>query len=181
MSLLAATVEALSRHRLSCAIIGATAMAAHGVARATMDIDLLLIGRDCLDSPVWHELQERGIDVEIRRGDHDDPLDGVVQLRQAGSAPIDVIVGSTLWQRRVVERATTLDLFGTLVPVAEARDLVLLKLYAGSPQDCWDVSRLLEVADKSLAHAVTDEIDALPEEAQELWRSIHRQRPDAEP
>jgi hypothetical protein len=174
MSLLRAAVEAFSSHRLECAMIGATAMAAHGVARATMDIDLLVVGRDCLDSPVWRELREQGIEVDVRRGDHDDPLAGVVHLRQAGSAPVDVIVGDSAWQRRVVERATDVELFGTMVPVAAARDLVLLKLYAGSPQDLWDVSRLLEASGKSLAHAVNDEIDALPDETGDLWRSLHR-------
>lgn len=175
MSLLAVTLQALSSHRLPCAMIGATAMAAHGVARATMDIDLLLVGRECLESHAWRELREQGIEVDIHRGDHDDPLVGVVHLRQAGSSPIDVIVGGSAWQRRAVERATTVELFGTLVPLAAARDLILLKLYAGAPQDCWDVSRLLEASDKSLAHEVTDEIDVLPDEAQALWRTLHRQ------
>ena len=36
-------------------------MAAHGVAPATMDVDLLLVGRECLDPPAWDDLRQRGV------------------------------------------------------------------------------------------------------------------------
>lgn len=177
MSLLAETLEVLSKHELSCAAIGAAAMAAHGVARSTMDIDLLLVGRHCLDSPAWDSLRRGGVSVDVRRGDADDPLAGVVRVRRADALPIDVVVGSFAWQQRVIDRAAPVEIHGALVPVAAVRDLILLKLYAGSPQDRWDVERLLETSsDPALAREVESEVDALPHESRELWRSISSAR-----
>jgi hypothetical protein len=172
MSLLAETVEALTRHDLCFAIVGATAMAAHGVARATLDVDLLLVGRAALESRAWSELRQGGVDVDIRRGAADDPLAGVVRLRRDGEAPIDVIVGTAAWQRRALERARASEVLGVVGPVAGVLDLILLKLYAGSPQDCWDISRLLASSAPELLLHVDAEVDSLPPECRELWKTL---------
>jgi len=173
MTLLAETVASLSCHDLRCAMIGAAAMAAHGVARATMDVDLLLTGHRTLVSPVWDQLRGSGVSVEVRRGDRDDPLVGVVRLRREGELPIDIIIGGASWQRRAVEDATAVDVLGATIPVASARDLILLKLFAGSPQDRWDIIRLLSASnDPGLPGRVESELNALPAECRTLWRSI---------
>ena len=173
MSLLSKTLDALNDQGLSCAMIGATAMAAHGVSRATLDLDLLLVGRDSLDSPAWQSLREAGIDVDVRRGSPDDPLVGVIRLQSPGEAPIDIVVGSFAWQRRAIERANVVTLKGTAVRVATSRDLILLKLYAGSPQDRWDISRLLTASpDARLPREVESDLSELPKECREIWRSI---------
>jgi len=173
VSLLAETLETLSAHGLRCAMIGAAAMAAHGVARATMDIDLLLAGSECLNSLAWEALRRSGLNVDVRRGDADDPLVGVVRLQRAGEQPIDVVVGSASWQRRAIENASPIEFLGILVPVASARDLILLKLYAGSPQDRWDVARLLAATpNPNLAREVEAGLSALPPECRESWREI---------
>lgn len=175
MNLLATTLEALARHDLPSAVIGAVAMAAHGVARATMDIDLLLVGREALDSPAWPELRQTGIDVAIRRGTADDPLLGVVRLRTVDAAQLDVVVGGALWQRNVIDRAAPAKLFDCVARVASASDLVLLKLYAGSPQDRSDILRLLGASsDTSLSERVDSELPHLPRRCRELWASIRR-------
>lgn len=175
MRLLAETLAVLARYDLPFAIVGATAMAAHGVARATLDVDLLVPGRAALDSPAWSELRESGASVEIRKGEADDPLDGVVRLRRTGESPIDIIVGSWTWQRRAIERASVVRVLGVEAPVVSAVDLVLLKLYAGSPQDCWDVARLLSSAPLAgLRERVDEEVEDLPAECRVLWKSIRK-------
>lgn len=173
MSLLTETLDALSAHGLRCAMIGAAAMAAHGVARATMDIDLLLVGSECLASPAWDALRRSGLDVDVRRGDADDPLAGVVHLQRAGEQPIDVVVGSASWQRRAIDDATSIEFLGVRVPVASAHDLILLKLYAGSPQDRWDITRLLAaLPNPELPREVESRLSALPPECRDSWREI---------
>lgn len=173
MTLLAQALDALAAHGHRCVVIGAAAMSAHGVARATMDIDLLLVGRDTLDSIAWDDLRRSGVAVEVRRGDAGDPLAGVVWLRHDGELPVDVVVGAAAWQARAIERAGTAEILGASVPVARLQDLILLKLYAGSPQDRWDVERLLSASrEPELTSMVEAELGALPEECRELWRSI---------
>ncbi len=57
--------------------------------------------------------------------------------------------------------------------MATAPDLVLLKLFAGGPQDAWDVEQLLAVCDRTaVAAAVEAVLPRLPPEAQALWRRL---------
>jgi predicted nucleotidyltransferase len=173
VNLLARTIRALQDARLPCALIGATAMAVHGVARATMDVDLLLAERSALDSAAWDALRAQGVSVDIRRGGPDDPLAGVVRLEAPDDVTIDLIVGTAAWQRRILERTIIVELAGVHVPVAAAVDLVLLKLYAGSPQDRWDVQRLLAVStDGQLREKVESNLLDLPLECRAVWRSV---------
>lgn len=60
-----------------------------------------------------------------------------------------------------------------VVGVARAADLILLKLFAGGPQDAWDVTQLLAVPDRSaLVAEVEAALPALPEDARQLWRRV---------
>ena len=165
----------LVSHGIDHAIIGAAALAAHGVARATLDLDLLATDPACLDEQGWGEIRATGATVEIRRGDAADPLRGVVRIASEGEAPVDLIVGRSPWQRELIGRATLLRIADTAIPVARAADLVLLKLYAGGPQDAWDIDQLLDV-DTTLVADVEARLGALPDECAVLWQRILRQR-----
>lgn len=152
------------------ALIGASALAAAGVSRSTMDIDLLVVDRRSLDDELWQELRATGVAVSIGRGDADDPLAGVVRVAMPGERPVDVVVGRAGWQRRAIERAIPLE---EHVAVVQPRDLVLLKLYAGGTQDLWDVRQLLALPDaESLAQAVEDDLRDLPPAMSHAWRAV---------
>lgn len=125
MTLLREVIEILEGEEIAHAVIGAAALAVHGVSRATGDLD---------------------------------PL-----------------VGRHAWQREALGRASRVPLEGTSVAVVTPSDLVLLKLYAGGPQDAWDVDQLLDL-DSSIANEVEDGLPALPEECAVLWRRIRDQR-----
>jgi hypothetical protein len=57
--------------------------------------------------------------------------------------------------------------------VVGAADLVLLKLYAGGSQDCWDIEQLLADVDTAAIVAQVDSrIAMLPAHAAELWRRL---------
>lgn len=161
----------LSRRAIDHALIGAAALAAHGVARATVDVDLLATDPGCLDERLWEELRSEGVAVEVRRGDETDPLLGVVRIVSKGHPPVDLIAGRPAWQRALLDRARPLRIGGSMVPVVEPADLVLLKLYAGGPQDAWDIDQLLDV-NPAVAAEVEAWLPSLPEECARLWRRI---------
>ena len=96
----------LNDHQIAYALIGAAALAARGVARSTFDIDLLTTDQRVLDAGTWRSLSA---DVDIRRGDLDDPLAGVVRAAVADDRPIDVVVGRHAWQTHAVERAAQVE------------------------------------------------------------------------
>ena len=173
MSLLERVVAALDRADALYAVIGAAAMAVHGVGRSTRDVDLLTLSTEWIDATRWAPLSDAGVNVSVVRGDADDPLAGVIRFDQAGERPVDLVVGRHRWQQRLLERAEPAVAAGTSLPTARARDLVLLKLFAGGSQDAWDIEQLLAGPDReSLITDVTADIDDLPVRCREFWSRI---------
>ena len=151
------------------ALVGALALSAYGVNRASLDLDLFAADAACLKPDLWAELRSRDVAVEIRKGDLTDPLAGVVRFQAPGEIPVDVVVGKFAWQARLLERAERIG--GTLV--VRAADLVLLKLYAGGLQDAWDVQQLLARPFRGdLIREVESRLSDLPARCQDLWRKI---------
>jgi hypothetical protein len=171
VSLLADVSAALENASVPHALIGAAALAAHGVTRATADVDVLVTDTRCLTSAPWASLGAKGIAVDIRRGDAADPLAGVVRLTAQGESPVDVIVGRPGWQEAIVRRAVRTPLADATVAIVTAADLVLLKLYAGGAQDAWDVAQLLD-ASQGIEGQVEGNLASLPPECARLWRQI---------
>lgn len=173
MTLLARVHATLDRLGVPHALVGAAALAAHGVSRATLDLDVLVTDGRTLDAATWQPLEAAGVRVDIRRGDADDPLAGVVRIEHGTDRPVDVIVGRAAWQADVLRRATAVQIGGAAVPVATAADLVLLKLYAGGPQDRWDVAQLLAGPDRDAVVAAVDRtVGALPAACAALWDTL---------
>ena len=173
MTLLARVVSALDGRGVRCALIGATAMAVHGFSRATLDFDLMTTDERCLDPSWWAPSAPTGWLVDIRVGSADDPLSGVARFEALHERSVDVLVGRDPWQHRLLERASLFAIEDTRVRVAQVADLVLLKLYAGGPQDAWDIQQLLATEGRvELITGVDRELHELPEECQALWRRI---------
>lgn len=97
-------------------------------------------------------------------GDAADPLSGLV--RYPG---VDVVVIAGAWAAGIVARAGALavTLDGVRVPVAEAADLVMLKLYAGGPLDLRDAELLL--LDPGVAEAAEARLVGSPEVCARNW------------
>ena len=173
VSLLDRVTAILDRADVPYAVIGAAAMAAHGVARSTHDIDLLALAGSCLDRALWAPLADARVSVSVTRGDAADPLAGVVRFEESGQRPVDLVVGRHRWQARVLERAQPALVHGSRVPAAQARDLIALKLFAGGAQDAWDVAQLLAGPDRAaLIAAVSADIDDLPAHCRRFWERI---------
>jgi hypothetical protein len=169
MNLLEEIRSTLEAAGIRHALIGALALAAYGVNRASVDLDLFVADASCLRPDLWAGLQSRGVAVEVRKGDLTDPLAGVVRFQAPGEAPIDVVVGKWIWQTRILERAEPV---GELL-VVRAADLVLLKLYAGGLQDAWDVQQLLaRPFREDIVREVESRLSDLPARCQDLWEKI---------
>ncbi len=173
MSVLREVVAVLDGRGIRYALIGAAAMAVHGVSRATADVDLLTIDALALRRETWSALESRGLAVRISKGDADDPLAGVVRVGAAPEA-VDVVVGRHAWQREQIEAAVRRPIGEIEVPVVTPAGLVLLKLDAGGPKDAWDIRSLLEAAADSpaLVAEVDGVVSRLPADARRLWMRI---------
>jgi hypothetical protein len=169
MSLIDEVSSILEAAGIRHALIGALALAAYGVNRASVDLDLFVADPSCFRPDLWVGLRGRGIGVEIRRGDSTDPLAGVVRFRASDENPLDVVVGKLAWQASLLERAEPIG--GRLV--VRAADLVLLKLYAGGLQDAWDVQQLLAQPFRAdLIQEVESRLGELPRACRALWKKL---------
>jgi hypothetical protein len=171
-TLLARVVHVLEAQHIPFALIGAAAMAAHGTSRSTYDTDLFSVGPASLEHAIWQSLIADGIEVDVRHGDDDDPLLGVVRCVQ-GDQAIDLVVGRSRWQQDVIARARPTFVFSLNLPIVQVEDLILLKVYAGGVQDRWDIQQLITTAGAALTLGDIDaRVRALPERCQELWRQL---------
>ncbi len=179
LDLLGQVSAALAARGIAHALVGAAALAVHGISRSTFDVDLLATDPAVLRADAWRALERRGAAVEVRTGDDADPLAGVVRLSAPGQRTVDVIVGRHAWQGEIARRAVAISVGGADVPVALPADLILLKLYAGGPQDAWDVEQLVAASPdpEALASEVERGLSRLPADAAELWRRISRRGP----
>jgi hypothetical protein len=170
VSLLERVAVFLSAHGVRHALIGAAALAAHGVSRSTADQDLLVVDARVLDAQFWASFREAQ-SLDVRTGDADDPLVGVVRLRQSGDRDVDVIVGRGTWQSETLQRAVQIT--GGPLFLVEAADLILLKLYAGGSRDRWDIEQLLALDTTGATRRAVDErVKALSAQSRDLWRAL---------
>ena len=69
MNLLGRVAASLTQAGIPFAAVGGVALAARGVVRSTLDIDLLATDLRCLDRGIWAPLGPSGATADIRRGD----------------------------------------------------------------------------------------------------------------
>jgi predicted nucleotidyltransferase len=174
VSLLAEVVAVLREKGIDHALIGAAAMAIHGVSRATVDVDLLTVDTRVLQADLWSGFGVRDISVRVLEGDSDDPLAGSVRLEAGGGEVVDVVVGRYKWQGEILASSQVLSVGEVEIPVVHPAGLVLLKLHAGGPKDAWDITSLAEAHEQwvSIRDEVEKLLDRLPTESRRLWERL---------
>jgi hypothetical protein len=133
-----------------CAVIGAMAMAFHGVIRASLVVDLLVFPSGKPGPPLETAFAGSGYEVERRDGDADDPIPALIRLRDVHGNQVDLLLGLRRLDPAAAARAVEAEHQGTPLRFLGLEDLVALKLYAGGARDLEDARRLLEVAGPGL-------------------------------
>jgi predicted nucleotidyltransferase len=167
-------VRTLTDADVRYAVIGAVALAARGASRSTFDLDLLVVERRVLHDDFWEPARSAGAEIEIRTGDFDDPLAGVVRI--GGPEPVDIIVAKYRWQSDILTRAQPVLVRGFMLPIPRSADLVLLKLFAGGYRDIDDIRTLLHVSEDALVAEVSSALESLPAEMHERWTRLLAER-----
>ncbi len=169
MSLLRDVVSYLEGRGLASALVGGAALALHGIARATENFDLLALDRAPLDRAFWTEWKNPGR-PEILSGDPEDSLAGMARW-VVGETMLDLVIGKDEWMRPILARRAWIEVAGEAIPVVEAADLVLLKLFAGGPQDLLDARLLLAGDPSGLRTKITERLDSLPSSLRARWHA----------
>jgi predicted nucleotidyltransferase len=155
------------------ALIGAHAMAARGYPRFTIDVDLLTSDNQVLVADTWAGLVSDEAEIDIRRGDHDDPLGGVVHLLLADGTDVDLVLAKWKWEADLIDRAESLSIGGISIRVPRTGDLILLKLAAGGFIDLQDAKALLLLGDvETVIRDVEAHVDEVRPDVRALWRDL---------
>lgn len=139
---------------IESALIGAYALAVHGVVRATSDIDLATAVQPSLLGDLRRALEETGLHTELRYPDEQDDLGGVLvaweQVDDDGDPidPVEVVNFFNPYRPRQNPAAGAIAAAITMVEKPGLRfprlaDLIAMKLDAGGPEDILDVQKLL--------------------------------------
>ena len=125
-------------------VFGAQAVAIRGAPRATQDIDVTLEASGPQIEAVLHALEEDGI--QHRYPEIADTLlseSHLMPLIHPNGFEIDLVLSGSGLEDLAHGRATRVEIEGTLIPFAQATDLVVMKILAGRGKDMDDVLSLL--------------------------------------
>lgn len=135
-------VGAFNRHDIDFALCGGLAVAAHGLVRATQDIDFL-IREESLEA-VYRAAAEVGYDIKGLDISFKEPT---VEIRRVSSIVGDEVISLDLllvtpqvedvWSGR-----TPISFMGQTLYVVSREGLIKMKSQAGRPQDLADIERL---------------------------------------
>ena len=135
-------LSAFCEEKVEFMLVGAYAVAAHGLPRATGDIDLWIRSSSENADRIWAALTRFGASLsDLSKQDFVRP-DTVVQL---GVTPrrIDILTGITGVDYESAARAkVVIEIEGIKVPVISLSHLIQNKTAVGRPQDAADVARL---------------------------------------
>lgn len=144
--------EVLVAHDVPALLIGAVALARHGYARATEDIDFGVAIAPRELEVIADALRQRHYVVILRKSDAQDPLGGVIDVRaEEGGALVQVVNFDNSpgggFPRVIRDALRLLGQHGDerimqVIPVAQ---LVALKVYAGGTKSERDIRELLRV------------------------------------
>ncbi|OIP37943.1 MAG: hypothetical protein AUK47_12835 [Deltaproteobacteria bacterium CG2_30_63_29] len=158
MSALGDTLQALAdvfdRRGLRWVVFGAQAVTVRGAPRATQDVDVSLEVERSELGAVVSELQVAGL--HHRYPELADELlesGAVLPLLHTSGMEVDLVLAGSGLEALALSRAERMLLDGISVPVAQATDLVVMKVLAGRGKDLDDVRALLGSGDVDVAEA----------------------------
>ena len=137
------------------AVIGAIALAFHGYARATQDVDLAThVDPRTVLRDIARTLQQQGYTTRLILPDVEDPLGGVLTVTGDDFDAVQVVNFYNPWAAannpgESSIQAAAASIPGYDLPVVDVPHLVALKLYAGgraTKATCWNSLSAIEMS-----------------------------------
>lgn len=134
----------LQKLKIPYALVGGLAVGALARERATMDIDLTVLGNQKKAERLIRRLKSSP-SYKIQRIDFASTpkIPDLVRVEREGIS-VDLIFANIAYQRLLIKRAKLMKLGRSKIPVISPEDLFILKLIAYRPQDRADIHSLLE-------------------------------------
>ncbi len=172
--------QILNQRATDYALIGGLGAAVRGTVRTTWDIDLMVSVPQIEFARLLEALEQEAFDLDVPQAIRSWNEDNLLEFRD-GPVRIDWIKAVLPLFQRILKRATTEEIGGRQVRVADAEGLLVLKLIAFRPQDQLDIQGIL-TANRGLLDldwvrqewwAVVDEEDPAKEQFEQFVRKFY--------
>jgi hypothetical protein len=152
-------VEILARENVDYLVIGAFALSAHAVVRASSDVDALLSVSYRRLAELSTIFESAGFGATLRRGDDDDPILSMLVLSDTHSNRVELLGGLRGLDPTVFLRAIEVPFQGVDLRIVGREDFIAMNCFTGGAQDLADARAAFEGAqdpvDLDLLRAVT--------------------------
>ncbi len=119
------------------------------MVRASLDADavLSLLTSDDIAS-LCEDLKLQGYKVIKRKGDIDDPIAMVINIKDKFSNRVDLLMGIRGLGNEAFLRIQNVNFMGATINIISLEDFIAMKIFAGNPIDIQDAKGVLAVSGK---------------------------------
>jgi len=132
------------------AVIGAMAAAVHGVVRASLDADAVVALQIREAHVLRKSLIEEGYEATLRTGDVDDPISGLLEIKDRHGNRVDLLLGLRGMDPELLNRTRQVRLAEAVLEIVGREDFIAMKAFAGGPVDLADARAVIELDRESL-------------------------------
>jgi predicted nucleotidyltransferase len=147
---MADVAEFLAATGVRYAVIGAMAAAVHGVVRASLDADAVVALQVREAQALRQSLIEEGFEVALRTGDVDDPIPGLLEIKDRHGNRVDLLLGLRGMDPELLNRTRQVRLAEAVLEIVGREDFIAMKAFAGGPVDLADARAVIEMDRESL-------------------------------
>jgi hypothetical protein len=144
--LLLDVIEILKREKVDYLVIGAFALSAHAVVRASSDVDALLYISYARLTKLSSKFDSAGFTTTLRPGDADDPILGMLVLSDSHGNRVELLGGLRGLDPKVFSRAIEVKFLNVDLRIVGREDFIAMKCFAGGPQDMADARAAYQAA-----------------------------------
>lgn len=148
--LMADVAGILAARGVRYAVIGAMAAAVHGVVRASLDADAVVALQIREAQALQQTLIEMGYAANLRIGDVDDPIPGLLEIKDRHGNRVDLLVGLRGMDPELLSRTRQVSLADAVLDIVGREDFIAMKAFAGGPVDLADARAVIELDRESL-------------------------------
>jgi len=142
--------ESLATRGVRYAVIGAMAAAVYGVVRASLDADAIVALQIREAQDLRQSLIVEGYEVALRTGDIDDPIPGLLEIKDRLGNRVDLLIGLRGMDPEAMDRTRQVALAGSMLEVVSREDFIAMKAFAGGPVDLADARAVMDLDRGSL-------------------------------
>jgi predicted nucleotidyltransferase len=147
---MADVAESLARQGVRYAVIGAMAAAVHGVIRASLAADAIVALQIREAQALRQSLLGEGHEVTLRTGDVDDPIPGLLEIKDRYGNRVDLLLGLRGMDPELLNRTQEVRFGEADLAIVSREDFIAMKAFAGGPVDLADAPAAIDLNRGSL-------------------------------